>query len=263
MLKYLFSLCMAMVLLFSTVGTSYPIVTAMNDSDDDIEVGNYLAVEQQFSDEQVMTISDSLEMREKHNELHSEITTKVNDDDLMIDTVLRTNLENGEMLFQGEIQEGNESIDVDFEVFLTYIEDEDFGGKLVDRKTNEEYSFDTKVANSSAVPLIVVAVQIARYGVTWAIKKYGDDVVKAVLKSSAHEAAKDIKKSLLDDDGVIIKLFTQKIKGSQTKKDPKSGWSISRDVGKDNAHGGSYWKLMNKAGKRIATLDKNGKVLRK
>lgn len=66
---------------------------------------------------------------------------------------------------------------------------------------------------------------------------------------------------MLDDDGVILSKFTTRISG-QERKDPKSKWTISRDVGKDNAHGGSYWKLMDNKGKRIATLDKNGKVLR-
>lgn len=117
--------------------------------------------------------------------------------------------------------------------------------------------------NALPVPLIVVAVQIVRHGVPWAVKKYGDDVAKAAQKLSAYSAAKNIKSSLLDDDGVIISLFTEKVKGKQALKDPKSKWVITRDVGKDNAHGGSYWKLMDKSGKRIATLDKDGKVLRK
>lgn len=259
MFKHLFSLSIAIVLIFSTVGTSFSIVSANSNSNKGIID---LTEEQQLSNEEVIEISEVLTMTEQHNETQSEITTTINDEDLIIDSVLKTDFESGEMLFQGEIKDGNEAINVDFEVVLTYIENDDFGGKLVDRKTNQEYLFDTKVANASALPLIVVAVQIVRHGVTWAIKKYGDDVVKAALKSSAHKAASKIKKSLLDDDGVILKVFTQNVKGTQTKKDPKSGWSISRDVGKGNSHGGSYWKLMDKSGKRIATLDKNGKVLR-
>ena len=147
-------------------------------------------------------------------------------------------------------------------MFLSYVDGDDFGGFLVDNNTGEKYSFDTKVADASAVPLIIIAVQIVRYGVQWAIKKHGKTLVNNALKSSAHKAAQKIKSSLLDDNGVKIKLFTEKIKKKQEWKDPKSGWSISRDVGKGNSHGGSYYKLMDKSGKRIATLDKNGKVLR-
>lgn len=103
--------------------------------------------------------------------------------------------------------------------------------------------------------------QIVTRGAAWAIKKYGDDVVNIALRSSAHKAAKNIKKSLLDDEGVVLSKFTTRLSG-QERKDPKSKWTISRDVGKDNARGGSYWKLMDSKGKRIATLDKDGKVLR-
>ncbi|MGD7017248.1 hypothetical protein ACQCVC_14070 [Bacillus altitudinis] len=65
----------------------------------------------------------------------------------------------------------------------------------------------------------------------------------------------------MNDTGVKISLFTKKVKGKQEWKDPTSGWSISRDFGKGNSHGGSYYKLMNKSGERIATLNKSGRVL--
>ncbi|MBJ8024997.1 hypothetical protein [Bacillus cereus] len=59
---------------------------------------------------------------------------------------------------------------------------------------------------------------------------------------------------------INISKFTTKVAGKL--KDPKSGWTIQRDRG-NNPHGGSFWKLFDKSGKRIATLDKNGKILRK
>lgn len=249
------------VFLFSTVGPSYSIAFASSFTESEVETIDLTEV-QQLSNEETIELSNNIEMKEKYNNNRSEIDTSLDNNQLKVDSTLETDLNTGEMLFTGNIREGNESIDVDFEVILTYVENNDFGGKLIDRKTGQEYLFDTKVANASAVPLIIIAVQIVRYGVTWAVKKYGDDIVKAALKSSAHKAASKIKKSLLDDDGVIIGKFTKKVKGKQEYEDPKSGWSISRDVGKNNSHGGSYWKLMDKSGKRIATLDKNGKVLR-
>ncbi|WP_278403972.1 hypothetical protein [Brochothrix thermosphacta] len=60
---------------------------------------------------------------------------------------------------------------------------------------------------------------------------------------------------------VIIKKFTQNLT-KDGKKDPKSGWSLQRDTLKGQSHGGSYWKLIGKDGKRKATLDKSGKILR-
>ncbi|GLF88762.1 hypothetical protein Saga11_00210 [Bacillus safensis] len=55
---------------------------------------------------------------------------------------------------------------------------------------------------------------------------------------------------------IKISLFNKKVKGKQEWKDPTSGWSILRDLGKGNSHGGSYYKLMNESGERIATLNK-------
>ncbi|HDX9651757.1 MULTISPECIES: hypothetical protein [Bacillus] len=54
--------------------------------------------------------------------------------------------------------------------------------------------------------------------------------------------------------------FTQRVSG-QLFKDPKSGWSISKERS-GNPHGGSAWKLISPKGKKEATLDSKGKVLR-
>lgn len=144
---------------------------------------------------------------------------------------------------------------------VEFINLEELQPLLNETEMTEEQSEIIIETRALPVPLFVIAVQIVKRGVKWAAKEYGDDLVNLALKSSAHKAAKKIKASLLDDDGVILSKFTTRISG-QERKDPKSKWTISRDVGKDNAHGGSYWKLMDNKGKRIATLDKNGKVLR-
>lgn len=63
---------------------------------------------------------------------------------------------------------------------------------------------------------------------------------------------------LKDKNGnVKIGEFKQKVKG-QTAYKEKGGWSIDKDQA---GHGGRKWKLKNKSGKRIASLDGNGKVL--
>ena len=254
---------LAVVLLFSTVGPSYSLAFDQTDNEG-FESIDVIEIQQLLSNEEETAFTNNLEMAERQNDQYSEIFTSYNHEQIEVDSLLTTDLHTGEMKFTGRVQDGNTITSLDFNVALTYVENEDFGGTLIDNQTGQKYSFDTKMASASAipVPLVIIAVQIVRYGVKWAVKKYGDDVVKAALKSSAHTAAKKIKKSLMDDDGVIISKFKNKVKGKQEYKDPKSGWSISRDVGKNNSHGGSYWKLMDKSGNRIATLDKNGKVLR-
>ena len=76
----------------------------------------------------------------------------------------------------------------------------------------------------------------------------------------AEEAQKDIPSRLKDGDGnVDLGKFDQNVKGKNAKKE-KGGWEIEKDT---SGHGGSKWKLKDKKGKRIASLDENGKVLRK
>lgn len=73
-----------------------------------------------------------------------------------------------------------------------------------------------------------------------------------------------IPKSLLDSDGKV-KLGSFKDKHGNTPLNKQSGtfkngkWSVEKDTA---GHGGRAWKLK-KDGKRIASLDKNGKVLSK
>ena len=86
------------------------------------------------------------------------------------------------------------------------------------------------------------------------------DGLKIHFAKEADEAKKDIPERLKDGDGnVDIGKFKKKVKG-KTAQEEDGGWQIE----KDNAgHGGSAWKLKNKKGQRVASLDKNGKVLRK
>lgn len=63
---------------------------------------------------------------------------------------------------------------------------------------------------------------------------------------------------------VNLKQFSKKIKSKKTPTyEEKGGWRIEKDRG-NHPHGGSEWKLYkpNKL-KRVATLSKNGKILRK
>jgi RHS repeat-associated protein len=54
-----------------------------------------------------------------------------------------------------------------------------------------------------------------------------------------------------------------KVEGETRFQDQKSGYQVSPDRGGDKSHGGSAFKLINSSGKRIATLNSDGLVLRK
>ncbi|MBR0588958.1 SAR2788 family putative toxin [Bacillus pumilus] len=262
----MFSKILSFVLVFTIVFTTIaPSFASAKNSESTVEEINVIdtSLLEQLEDKEIIELEENLAITEYFNDEVSHISTKIDEEDLQADTVLSTDLESGEMFFEGQIADNNELIDANFQVYLDYMDGEDFGGYLVDLNTNEKYEFDTRLADASAVPLVIIAVQIVRFGVQWAIKKYGKKVVTNALNSSARLATKNVKKSLLNDTGVKISLFTKKVKGKQEWKDPKSGWSISRDLGKGNSHGGSYYKLMNKSGERIATLNKSGHILRK
>ncbi|MCX8619133.1 VENN motif pre-toxin domain-containing protein, partial [Gilliamella sp. B2923] len=76
----------------------------------------------------------------------------------------------------------------------------------------------------------------------------------------------DYKGDLNKGDQIDLSKFTnrQRVSGGKANYvDPKTGWILSPDRAGANSHGGSAWKLTNKKGNRIATLDENGSVLRK
>ncbi|SHK65259.1 hypothetical protein [Tepidibacter formicigenes] len=54
--------------------------------------------------------------------------------------------------------------------------------------------------------------------------------------------------------------FNQKVKGDKVAYKEKGGWTIEKDTAQ---HGGRKWKLKDKRGRRVASLDENGKVLGK
>ncbi|GFN31073.1 hypothetical protein [Paenibacillus xylaniclasticus] len=86
-------------------------------------------------------------------------------------------------------------------------------------------------------------------------------IIVMELEKERAEAIKAIPKSLKDEnDNVILDKFTDKVNGKVAYKEPKTGWTIEKDTA---GHGGRKWKLKNKSGDRVASLDENGKVLSK
>lgn len=84
---------------------------------------------------------------------------------------------------------------------------------------------------------------------------------KAKKKSSIPSVAGNIPDRLKKSSGYVdLGKFNKKLRGGA--KEEKKGWKIEPDRGKGNSHGGSAWKLYNRSGKRVATLSKDGKILR-
>ncbi|MCY8032009.1 hypothetical protein [Bacillus sonorensis] len=71
----------------------------------------------------------------------------------------------------------------------------------------------------------------------------------------------DIPNRLLKDNKTVnLGAFNQKVKGKKAYRNKKTDWTIEKDNG---GHGGRKWKLKDKSGKRIASLDGKGRILAK
>ncbi len=118
------------------------------------------------------------------------------------------------------------------------------------------------------IVVTVVAGAIVIYVGSVALDKLSDWVKDKVinwLQSRADDiekAKKEIPSELKDSDGKVkLEDFTENVKNSPRKKDPKSGWTKERDYG---FHWGrNVWKLRDAKGNRQATVDNEGNVISK
>ncbi|WHE07802.1 hypothetical protein PGH24_03365 [Thermoanaerobacterium thermosaccharolyticum] len=79
-------------------------------------------------------------------------------------------------------------------------------------------------------------------------------------RTEIKEAKSKIPSRLKDKNGEVdLGKFNEKVKGRTAYRE-KGGWEIDRDYA---GHRGSKWKLKDKSGKRIASLDENGRVVGK
>ncbi|MBE3550603.1 MAG: hypothetical protein IMX03_05215 [Brockia lithotrophica] len=67
------------------------------------------------------------------------------------------------------------------------------------------------------------------------------------------------KRLMKNGNTVDLSKFNKKIRGKKAYEED-GGWYIEKD---EDGHGGSKWKLKNPKGKRVASLDENGKILMK
>lgn len=78
-----------------------------------------------------------------------------------------------------------------------------------------------------------------------------------VIPKSQIQKKEKIPNSLKNGDKVDLSKFDKPVKGKTAWKS-KNGWTVEKDTAN---HGGRVWKLLNKKGKRIASLGADGSVL--
>ena len=116
----------------------------------------------------------------------------------------------------------------------------------------EVAGFGTAEAGEAAIPVI-----------GWAAEPFTFVAEAGTVTITGYLLAKSptIPTKLTDGSGnVDLGKFNQRVKGGTSYKNPDTGWQIDKDTA---GHGGSQWKLKNPQGGRVASLDANGKVLRK
>lgn len=179
------------------------------------------------------------------------IDTTIESEDTTVESTLEVDLENDDMSITTEIQDENgDVLQQDFDVIVTEIDGEDFTAVLIDPESGEEYEINTTELQASWAPLVLIAIHVARYGIKYAIKKYGKSVAnKAVKKYGKKATAKDLTK---------LKFANKTLFKEHYKKHKKEYGNISMD---------SYLKkaqaLAGASGKHIKTKKRsNGDVLK-
>lgn len=125
------------------------------------------------------------------------IDTSIDNQGLTVESQLELDFETNHMTVDAVIAdaEGN-LVNKSFDVAIEKVNnEEDFSAILTDSETLSTYKIDSSEASASWYPLVVIAINVARFGVQQAIKKYGKTAVKkATGKYGKKATAKTLKK---------------------------------------------------------------------
>lgn len=100
---------------------------------------------------------------------------------------------------------------------------------------------------------------------SWVAQKVKNWIYQS-KKENAEKAKKAIPSSLKKKNGnVDLDSFTVRVRGKNAYKDPKTGYIKEKDTTGHRGYDGSVkkWKIKNKKGKRIASVNGSGKVVDK
>ena len=161
-------------------------------TDEEVENEYYIddEIDEEIIEELGLEINEEidLEVIEASDEL-VEIETTLENDDLNVQVSTEIDIESGDVFITSETvdEEGNVTLN-EFELYIAEVEDDIFKAELVDTETGEIYVIDTTEVSASAVPLVIIAIHVARFGVQYAIKKYGKSVVTNATKKYGSKA---------------------------------------------------------------------------
>lgn len=171
-----------------------------------------------------------------------------------------------------EMQSGNIKFDgysvEDFEAALEIYNQLNTDQQAQNKPMSRSLAVGGAILTAGAGVYFIVGVGIVMVTVFWAVYLYQSNGYENVpygtwlyfTINTWFAAANKIPKKLKTQDGNIdLGKFTEKVSGNSVKyKDPKSGWSVEKDTA---GHGGREWKLKDKNGNRVGSLDGSGRIL--
>ncbi|WP_097043068.1 SAR2788 family putative toxin [Terribacillus aidingensis] len=132
----------------------------------------------------------SVEIQSNEENDTAYIDTTINSENLDVQSELELDLDEGGMLLNVESEDENGEIQSqEYEVVIHDINGEDFKASLFDTTTGEEYEVNTEELQASWIPLVIIAIHAARFGVKYAIKKYGKSAVSKATKQYGKKAS--------------------------------------------------------------------------
>lgn len=113
------------------------------------------------------------------------VTSEIDTEDVSVFTEFQYDIEDELMQLKGIINEEGDVHEQDFYVILHNVEGNNFTATLIDKNTGEIYDIDTLEGRASALPIVIIAA-VARYGISWAAKKYGKKAVTNIVKKQSY-----------------------------------------------------------------------------
>ncbi|MFJ7838855.1 SAR2788 family putative toxin [Lysinibacillus sphaericus] len=184
MKKFLIKL-IVITMLISLVPSVDPLKSYANDEANTIEY-NTIEVENEILQELGIDDTEQFDLHvEQDNDLVT-VYTDINTTDVHVSTVIYYDTITESILLHGTVEEDGEKISHEYEVIVHTNEGQEFSATFVDQSDGEIYDIDTLEAQSSALPVVIIAA-VARYGISYAIKKFGKKAVTNAIRSKSFD----------------------------------------------------------------------------
>lgn len=249
-------------MLISLVPSVNPLKSYANEKANTIEY-NSIEVEKEILQELGIEDTEQLDLNvEEDNDLVT-VYTDINTTDVHVSTVIYYDTISESILLHGTVEEDGEKISHEYEVIVHTSEGQDFSATFVDQSDGEIYDINTLEAQSSALPVVIIAA-VARYGISYAIKKYGRKATTNAIRSR-------------NFDKVLSSVSRLNANSRKHILDPKHDWhkvtnnnwddvakviSYVMRYGKEGPYGSARKKTLNMNGQTITVTfaRKNGKI---